>query len=191
MRSTNQRNSDSWRTCIRSVTWGCLPSPPNDPSPISRPMITPRSKSERLLIDPSCSGSIGCFTVKKNVKPPEAGPRPHDRARHEQGHRMGPPPAPAPRVSVDERCHDEPPRGLLALAIGLDVVARLQVLVHDLALERAHRLEGHRAGVVPGPYRSLVGRRAERHRSALAVAGSVDNHALARVEALECDPVRE
>ena len=38
------------------------------------------------------------------------------------------------------------PRRLLALAVGLDVVARLQMLVHDLALERAHRLQRDRRG---------------------------------------------
>jgi hypothetical protein len=36
--------------------------------------------------------------------------------------------------SVNERRHDETPVGLLALAIRLDVVAGLEVLVHDLAL---------------------------------------------------------
>ena len=92
-------------------------------------------------------------------------------------------------VSIDEGCHDEPALGLFALAVGLDVVASLQMLVDDLALERSHRLEPHRPAVVDGGLGGLVGRGAQRDRSALAVAGGVNHHSLAVVGATARDPV--
>src|ERR1700760_162693 len=93
------------------------------------------------------------------------------------------PPDAAPRAAphrlINERGDDQAPRRLLALAVGLDVVPSLEVLVDDLPLERGHGLEGDRAPVVDGSLRRLVGRGAERHGSALAIAGSIHHDALA------------
>ena len=94
-----------------------------------------------------------------------------------------------PAGSVDERRDNEPPVGLLALAVRLDVVAALEVLVHDLALERGHRLEGHRPVVVDGGLGGLVGGGAQRDGAALAIAGGVDHDALADDGALARHPV--
>jgi len=41
---------------------------------------------------------------------------------------------------LNQRGHHEPPLWFLALAVGLDVVAPLQVFVYHLALEGTHRL---------------------------------------------------
>ena len=79
--------------------------------------------------------------------------------------------------SVHERRHDEPSVGLLALAVRLDVVTALQVLVDDLALERAHRLERDRPPVVDRGLGGLVGGGPQRDGAALAVAGGVDHDA--------------
>src|SRR5436305_104216 len=84
-----------------------------------------------------------------------------------------------PRVGlVHERRDDQTTIGLLALAVRLDVVAALQMLVDDLALERRHRLQRDRTAVVDGGLGSLVGSGPERDRAAFAVAGRVDHDAL-------------
>lgn len=59
--------------------------------------------------------------------------------------------------SIDEGGHDKPARGLLALAVGLDVMARLEMLVNDLALECVHRLQRHCAAVADRGFGGLVG----------------------------------
>src|SRR5882672_8712212 len=52
MRSSH-RKSFSWRTCMRSVTWGCRPSPPKCPSPTRRPMRNPAEKSSGRPVSPT------------------------------------------------------------------------------------------------------------------------------------------
>ena len=84
---------------------------------------------------------------------------------------------------------DQPAIWLLALAVRLDVVARLEVLVDDFALERAHRLERDGPAVVDGGLGRLVGGGPQRHSSSLAVAGGVDDDPLAGSLAAESDPV--
>src|SRR5579871_3591906 len=155
----SQWKTASCRVCMRRVTWGCLPSPPNEPSPTSSPMRTPRSKSE-----------TACFTIKKNVKQPR--------------------PA-GTRSSVHERGDDQVPRRLLALAVCLDVVARLEVLVDHLALQRAHRLERHRPSVVYRRLGRLVGRSSQRRGASLPIAAGVDDQSLAIVASTEGDPIRQ
>src|SRR6185295_4842819 len=112
-RSTSQRNSVSWRTCIRSVTCGCLPSPPKLPSPMRRPTMMPSSRaSTRASVS---GGSDPLFHRGENRE-----------------------------TALPERSDDEMPVGLGALGVRLDVVAVLEVLVHDLALGRAHRVQRDR-----------------------------------------------
>src|SRR6185503_7597985 len=82
---------------------------------------------------------------------------------------------------------DQMPVGLSALGVGLDVVAILEVLVHDLALVRAHRVERGRAAVADGIGRGLLSLAFERLATAVAVAGGVDLDAGGRRAALGSD----
>ena len=67
------------RACA-AVTWGCLPSPPKWPSPISRPTTMPSSRASMHASLPRAAGQIRgetrgqtpCFTGEKNVKPTPA-----------------------------------------------------------------------------------------------------------------------
>ena len=77
---------------------------------------------------------------------------------------------------MDEGRNDEPPGGLLALAVRLDVMAILEVLMDHLALERAHRLERNRAPSADGRLGSLICGGSQRRGAPVAVAGSVDHH---------------
>ena len=112
--------------------------------------------------------SSGCFTVKKNVK--RIGRRRATRGGARERLRQSTSGATTSR------------RGLLALAVRLDVVARLQVLVHDLALERAHRLERDGTVVVNRGLGGLIGGGAQCDGPALAIAGGIDHDAFARVQ---------
>ena len=83
-------------------------------------------------------------------------------------------------VPPDQAGHDEVAIGLGALGVRLDVVAVLEVLVDDLALGRAHRVQRDRAAGAHGVGGGLVGLALQRLLAALAVAGGVDDHAHAR-----------
>jgi hypothetical protein len=61
------------------------------------------------------------------------------------------------------------------LAVRLDVVPGLQVLVDDLALEGAHRLELDRATIVYRGLGSLVSSGFQRYCAPFAIAGRVDD----------------
>src|SRR3954447_10022335 len=61
------------------------------------------------------------------------------------------------RRSGGPRGHDQVAVGLLALAIGLHVSAVAQVLVHQLALARGHRVQSDRASVAQRVAGGLVG----------------------------------
>ena len=65
------------------------------------------------------------------------------------------------------------------------------MLVHDLALERAHRLELHRAAVVDRGLGGLVGGGPQRDRPTLAIAGGVDASRARARRAAERDAVGE
>src|SRR4051794_8947813 len=69
------------------------------------------------------------------------------------------------------------PVGLGALRVRLDVVAVLEVLVHDLALGRAHRVERDGALGTHGVGRRFVGLALQRLLAPLTIAGGVDDHA--------------
>ena len=117
-----------------------------------------------------------CFTVKKNVKhPPSAAGSASSGVRQ----------------SVHERGDDEMPSGLLALAVGLDVVTILEVLVDHLALQRAHRFKRDGATIADGALGGLISGRPERLRPAFPVAGGIDDHRLAVAVATRGDPVGE
>ncbi len=90
---------------------------------------------------------------------------------------------------LDQRRYDQPPLGLLTLAVCLDVVPALEVLVNYLALERAHRLERHRTTIVDRRLRSLIRRSPERDGAALAITSSVNHHTQGFSGAAECNPV--
>ena len=96
------------------------------------------------------------------------------------------------RAAGRRRRDDEPPVGLVALAVGLDVRALAQVGVHDLALERAHRLELDRAAVAQGVGHGAVGLALEGVLAPLAVARGVDHDPAAVVAvAAQGDPHRQ
>src|SRR5579884_2102123 len=110
--------------------------------------------------------------------------------RPQNPQRRGPATPTAPNL-LNQRRDDQPPIGLLPLAVGLDVVAALEVFVHDLALERAHRLELNRPAIVDRGLGSLVSRRSQRHRPALAITGGVDHDSQRSSAAAERDSIRE
>src|SRR5581483_9079880 len=74
------------------------------------------------------------------------------------------------------RRHDEPATRLLPLAVGLHVVASLEVLVDHLALERTHRFQRHGTTMVDRGLGGLVGRGPQRLGPALAITGSIHRH---------------
>ena len=74
------------------------------------------------------------------------------------------------------RGDDEVPVGLVALGVRLDVVAVLEVLVHDLALGRAHGVQRHRPAGAAARVGGLVGLAVQHLLAALAVARGVDGH---------------
>src|SRR5438309_1995544 len=92
-------------------------------------------------------------------KDPQApNPRPRRWARKTPQPRPPKPRAPDASLLLHERRYDEAAVGLLALAVGLHVVTALQVLVDNLALERAHRLEGNGPALVDSRLCRLVRR---------------------------------
>src|SRR4051794_130550 len=87
-------------------------------------------------------------------------------------------------ASVLEGPDDEPTLGLVALTPGLAPVLVAQVLVHQSALDGAHRVEPDGTPEAAGALRRLVGLAPQQGAPPLAVAGGVDGDALlrARVE---------
>ena len=149
----------SWRTCIRSVTWGCFPSPPNEPSPISRPTSSPWSKSFNRAHAPRCSARPGCFTGKKNVK--RAG-------------RRGTAPRLGARLSYRRAARRRAGGRLLALAVRLDVVARSSG-ARARPFARSRSSARARPGAARGRPPLRPGRRRpQSNRPALAVTGGID-----------------
>src|SRR3954452_3254122 len=130
--------SDSWRTCLRRITCGCLPSPPKEPSLMRMPATSPRSMSVSM--------PRKCFTGEKNVK-----------------------------RRLRQRRDDEMPVGLVALRIRLDLTVVAQVLVHEPAFARGHRVERHRPPVPQRVLRRLIGLAPEHDLAALPVALGVDD----------------
>ena len=112
-----------------------------------------------------CSARINCFTGRTNVKR-------RDRAA-------------ALFALVDEGSDDEAAGWLLALAVGLDVVARLQVLVDDLALERAHRFQLDWTAFADRRLCGLICGGPKAHRAAFTVSGGINLNALAGVAPLK------
>src|SRR5688500_13640799 len=83
-----------------------------------------------------------------------------------------------------ERRHDQVAIGLGALGVRLDVVAILEVLVDDLALGGAHRVERDRAAAPDRVGRRLLGLPVARLLAAAAIPGGIAYHAHAAAAAL-------
>src|SRR5690606_36352159 len=85
---------------------------------------------------------------------------------------------PGERSAGPERRHDEAPVGLVALGVRLDGRVAREVLVDDLPLVGAHRLELHRAAegerILDGAVRGAL----ERRLPPLAIAGRIHDDAL-------------
>src|SRR5690349_17428231 len=102
---------------------------------------------------------------------------------------------PAPRSGRSslgqERRDDHAATGLVALAVGLDPGAIFQPFVDDPPFLRAHRIHLDDAVVAERLVGGPIGPALERLAAALAVAGSVDDHALALAQAAEGGLVAE
>src|SRR6202012_3530145 len=105
----------------RNVTWGCLPSPPNEPSPTRRPTTNPWSNS----VNSAIRGVLARNLFHRQEK--------RETPRVDRDRRL-----------IHERRDDQMPRRLLAFGISLDVKPSFEVLVHYLPLLRAHRVQGYR-----------------------------------------------
>src|SRR5918992_2637192 len=130
--------------------------------------------------------------ARSSVRGPRAqAAPPAPQAERWRGQGAGPPRAgarPGSRSLRDQGRDDDEALGLRALAVGLDLGPVLEVVVDDLPLRRAHRLELGRAAGLDRPLSRHFRLAVEGLGAAVSVAGRVNDHALALGVATERDP---